>query len=62
MTMIVRQKGDRRFNLPVEFPLVDSQGIFVIKDRRQLTDRRKAKDDPDDLIVIISEMAADLSA
>ena len=62
MTMIVRQKGDRRFNLPVEFPLVDSLGIFVIKDRRQLTDRRKAKDDPDDLIVIISEMAADLSA
>jgi hypothetical protein len=59
--MIVRQKGDRRFNLPVEFPLMDSQGLFVIKDRRQLTDRRKAKDDPDDLMVILSEMATDLS-
>ena len=60
--MVVRQKGDRRFNLPVEFPLRDSQGLFVIKDRRQLTDRRKAKYDPDDLMVILSEMAADLSA
>jgi len=60
--MVVRQKGDRRFNLSVEFPLMDSQGIFVIKDRRQLTDRRKAKDDPDDLMVILSEIAADLSA
>ena len=59
--MIIRQKGDRRFNLPVEFPLMDSQGLFVIKDRRQLTDRRKAKADPDDLMVMLSEMADDLS-
>ena len=59
--MIVRQKGDRRFNLPVEFPLMDSQGLFVIKDRRQLTDRRKAKADPDDLMVMLSEMADNLS-
>ncbi len=55
--MIIRQKGDRRFNLPIEFPLMDSQGVFVIKDRRTLTDRRKAKDDLDDLIVMISGMA-----
>ena len=61
MTMVVRQKGDRRFNLPVEFPLVDSQGLFVIKDRRQLSERRKVKDDTDDLMVMLSEMADDLS-
>ena len=61
MTMVVRQKEDRRFNLPVEFPLVDSQGLFVIKDRRQLSERRKVKDDTDDLMVMLSEMADDLS-
>jgi hypothetical protein len=26
---------------------MDSQGVFVIKDRRQLTDRRKAKENLD---------------
>ena len=56
MTLIVRQKGSRRFDLPVEFPLMDSQGVFVIKDRRQLTDRRKVKDDPDDMKVMLSEI------
>jgi len=59
--MIIRQKGDRRFNLPVEFPLMDSQGLFVITDRRQLSDRRKVKADTDDLMVMLSEMADDLS-
>ena len=59
--MVVRQKDDRRFNLPVEFPLVDSQGLFVIKDRRQLSERRKVIDDTDDLMVMLSEMADDLS-
>jgi hypothetical protein len=61
VTLVVRQKGNRRVGLPVVFPLMDSQGVFVIKDRRQLTDRRKAKDDPDDLMVMLSEMADDLS-
>jgi hypothetical protein len=56
MTLIVRQKGSRRFDLPVEFPLMDSQGVFVIKDRRQLTDRRKVKDDPGDMKVMHPEM------
>jgi len=59
--MIIRQKGDRRFDLPVEFPLMDSQGLFVIKDRRILSDRRKVKDDTDDLMVMLSEMADDFS-
>jgi hypothetical protein len=59
--MVVRQKGSRRWKLLAEFPLTDSQGVFVIKDRRQLSDRRKVKDDADDLMVILSEMADDLS-
>jgi hypothetical protein len=61
MTLVVRKKGNRRVDLPVVFPLMDSQGVFVIKDRRQLTDRRKAKDDPDDLMIMLSEMVDDLS-
>jgi len=56
VNLTVRQKGSRRFDLPVEFPLMDSQGVFVIKDRRQLIDRRKVKDDPDDMKVMLSEM------
>ena len=47
--------------MPVELPLMDSQGLFVIKDRRQLSDRRKVKNDTDDLMVMLSEMANDLS-
>jgi hypothetical protein len=35
---------------------MDSQGVFVIKDRRQLTDRRKVKDDPGDMKVTLPEM------
>ena len=45
MGIIVRKKGSRRMGLPVEFPLVDNQGVIVAKDRRRLPDRRKAKDD-----------------
>jgi hypothetical protein len=43
MILIVRQKGRRRYRQPVEFPLTDSLGISVIRERRQLPDRRKAK-------------------
>ena len=56
-TMIVRQRGSRRFDLPVEFPLTDSQGLFVVKDRRRLPDRRKAEHGTGDLRVILSKMA-----
>ena len=36
----VRQKGSRRSDLPVEFPLMDSREVSVIQDQRQLPDRR----------------------
>jgi hypothetical protein len=42
MSFITRQKGSRRFDLPAEFPLVDSNGVLVLEDRRQIPDRRKA--------------------
>jgi hypothetical protein len=56
MNLIVRQKGGRRFGLPVEFPLEDSQGISVIQDRRRLPDRRKAKFELEDMKVISAKM------
>ena len=47
-TLMVRQRGSRRFGLPVDFPLMDSQEVIVIQDRRRLPDRRKVKNDFDD--------------
>ncbi len=46
-TLIVRQRGSRRSDLPVEFPLTDSRGVILIQDRRRLPDRRKAKNNFD---------------
>ena len=57
-TLMVRQKGSRRIDLPVEFPLMDSQEVIVIQDRRQLPDRRKVKNDPDDLKAIPTKKAS----
>lgn len=57
MTLIIRKKGSRRYDLPVEFPLEDAQGVFVIQDRRLFPDRRKAKYGIDDLKVILTKMA-----
>ena len=48
-TLIVRQRGSRRSDLPVAFPLTDSRGIIQIKDRRRLPDRRKTKNDVDNM-------------
>jgi hypothetical protein len=56
--IIARQKGNRRWYLPHEFPLVDCQGISVMRDRRRLADRRKVISDLDDLIAILSGMSS----
>ena len=56
VALIIRQKGSRRFDLPIHFPLEDSQGVFVIQDRRRLLDRRKEKYGLDDLKVILTKM------
>jgi hypothetical protein len=56
MNLIVRQKGGRRFGMPVEFPLEDNQGVFVIRDRRRSPDRRRVKYGFDDLKVILTKM------
>ena len=54
MALIIRKKGSRRFDSRVEFPLEDSQGVFVIQDRRRLPDRRKDKYELDDMKVIFA--------
>jgi hypothetical protein len=57
MKFIVRGKGTRRWNLPVEFPLVDSDDLLVLRDRRKLPDRRKKEYDLDDFRALLSKMA-----
>ena len=41
MELVARQSDDRRHDSPVEFPLTDSQGLLVEKDRRRYPDRRR---------------------
>jgi len=41
MELVARQAGDRRDNSPAKFPLMDSQGLLVDKDRRRHSDRRR---------------------
>ena len=56
-TLIARLSGSRRFDQAVEFPLTDSQGLYVVKDRRRLSDRRKAEHGIKDLKAILSKLA-----
>jgi len=56
MNLIIRQRGGRRSCLPVDFPLKDSQGLSVVRDRRRLSDRRKAEHSISDLKVIFLKM------
>jgi len=56
-TLIARQTNSRRFDRAVEFPLTDSQGLFVVKDRRRLPDRRKAEHGINDLKTILLKLA-----
>ena len=56
MKFVTRQKGDRRWDLPHDFPLVDSQGIQVITERRKLADRRRNLGVLEDLVAIVSRM------
>jgi hypothetical protein len=41
MELVARQADDRRDDSPVVFPLTDSQGFLVEKDRRRHPDRRR---------------------
>jgi hypothetical protein len=56
--IITRQKGDRRWNLPDEFPILDCQGVMVLHDRRKLPDRRRGIHEFDDLVKILSRLSS----
>lgn len=55
MGLIKRQSGDRRWGMDVEFPVTDSNGVYVIRDRRSGVDRRKARATLEDLLVLLSQ-------
>ena len=59
---MIRQKGTRRMGLPVEFPLMDGQGVLVLQDRRKIPDRRKTQCGLEDLKVILAKMSGDQPA
>ena len=56
--LTTRQRKNRRFGLPVEFPLTDSQDVTVIQDRRQLLDRREIINNLDDQNGILRKMGS----
>ena len=60
MPLIERQEVRRRTDLSAGFPLTDSQGLFVIRDRRGLCDRRREQCDYRDLDDKVSQLKAAL--
>jgi hypothetical protein len=51
-----RSRGQRRWGLEVTFPLVDSNGVTVIRDRRTLPDRRLDNISLEERLTLFSEM------
>ena len=55
MGLINRQPGDRRWGLVVEFPVMDSNGAYVLRDHRSGVDRRKSRATLEDLLILFSQ-------
>jgi hypothetical protein len=51
-----RSRGQRRWGLEVSFPFIDSNGITVIRDRRNMPDRRLDNISLEDRLTLLSEM------
>lgn len=51
-----RSAGQRRWGLEQQFPVKDSDGVIVVTDRRQLTDRRLENTSLVDRLMMFSEM------
>lgn len=51
-----RSRGQRRWGLDHELPVKDSDGVIVVTDRRQLTDRRLDNTSLEDRLIMFSEM------
>ena len=54
--MTKRHPGERRWGLSVEFPVMDSDGVHVLRDRRNGSDRRTTGASLDELLVLFSEL------
>ena len=50
MYLVEQQDDARRGRTPVEFPLTDSHGVYVERDRRRLPDRRAPEHIIDDYL------------
>jgi hypothetical protein len=58
MGLVKRQSGDRRWGMPVEYPLTDCDGMRVAQDRRNGVDRRKSITTLEDIMALISQLPA----
>jgi hypothetical protein len=56
MGLVKRQPGERRWEMPVEFPLRDSDGMYVVHDRRSASDRRKSPASLEELLILFSQL------
>ena len=54
-----RQPGERRWGMPVDFPLTDQEGRHIRGDRRSGVDRRKAAASLEELLIMLSRLASD---
>jgi len=59
MGLVKRQPGERRWGMPVEFPLRDSNGMLVVHDRRCDSDRRKSPASLEDLLILFSQLPSE---
>jgi hypothetical protein len=53
---VKRAKGQRRWVVSPEFPLMDSKGVIVISDRRRIYDRRLGNTSLENRLLMLSEM------
>ncbi len=53
-----RRPGEKRWGIPVEFPLTDSNGVRVTRNRRSGVDRRKTIASFEELLVLFSAIPA----
>lgn len=51
-----RSKVERRWEFESGFPLVDSEGVTVIRNRRRITDRRLDRITLEERLTLFSEM------
>ena len=54
--MTKRRRGDRRWGLSTDFPLVDCDGVHVLCDRRSGRDRRQMTGKSEELLALFPEL------